>query len=167
MTLNEKSRAVLELPAILEMLAAEAVSEPAKDAARALKPSADRAEVLRRLGETTAAKEMMVVNGSPSFSGVRDVSGSLKRADAGGMLNTRELTDIAAVLRSARTASAYAAEDKRNNAEKSAISGLFSSLRANKYFEEKVTNSIIGDGELSDWDAVLLERYLAGWDVRF
>ncbi len=147
MTLYEKSQAILELPAVLEMLAAEAVSDGAKEMAVELRPVSDRAEVERRLRETTDAKEMMVLYSSPSFSGVKDIRDSLKRADAGGMLNTRELTDIAHVLREARSAIAYASGDERGNRS---IGYLFSSLHANKYLEEKITNSIIGDNELAD-----------------
>ena len=54
----EKSCITLELPAVLELLAAEASSESAKERCRALTPSDDRAEVLRRLSETSAAKQM-------------------------------------------------------------------------------------------------------------
>ena len=107
MDLLEKSRNTLELPAVLEMLAGEAVSEPAKAEALALVPSVHRAEVERLLAETSDAKDMMVYKGSPSLSGLRDVSGSLARADMGGVLNTRELLEIAGVLQSARAVRSY------------------------------------------------------------
>ena len=89
MDFYEKSLNTLELPAVLEMLAAEAVTEGGKEKCSALLPSADRFEVKRRLSDTSAAKNMMVVRGSPSLSGVRDVRASLNRADLGGALNTR------------------------------------------------------------------------------
>ncbi len=147
MTLYEKSRAILELPAVLEMLAAEAVSDGAKAAALALEPSGDRAEVEKRLLETTDARDMMTLYAAPSFDGVKDIRDSLKRADAGGMLNTRELTEIAQVLRCARSAISYASGDESGARS---IGYLFSALHANKYLEEKITNSIVGDGELAD-----------------
>ena len=95
MSFFEKSLTTLELPAVLTMLAAEAVGDTAKERALALTPSTDEAEVRHRIEETTAAKTMMVVRGSPSFYGVKDVRASLARADLGGALNTRELLDIA------------------------------------------------------------------------
>ena len=143
----EKSLTTLELPAVLEMLAAEASSAPAKEKCLALRPSSDAYEVKRRLGETSAAKDMMVVKGGPSFSGVKDVRSSLARADMGGMLNTRELLDIAGVLRAARTVRAYA--DGKETA-RTDIDFLFSSLQANKYLEEKITGSIVGEEEIAD-----------------
>jgi len=96
--LFEKSIRTLELPAVLEKLAAKAVSQAAKDRCLKLTPSTDVEEVLRLLDETDAAKERLGLHGSPSFSGVKDVSAALTRADHGGMLNTRELLDIAGEL---------------------------------------------------------------------
>ena len=80
----EKSLQTLELPAVLALLAAQAVSETARAQAMALRPSGDRAVVATRLGETSAAASMMVVKrGSPSFSGVKDVRAALQRAGHG------------------------------------------------------------------------------------
>jgi len=147
MSFFEKSLLTLELPAVLNMLASEAVSDPAKELALALRPSTEEAEVRRRLSETTAAKTMMVVRGSPSFSGVKDVRASLARADLGGALNTRELLDIARVLQCARLVRGYLADD---SVGKTPIDYLFSALHANRFLEEKITGSIVGEDEIAD-----------------
>ena len=147
MSFFEKSLFTLELPAVLGMLAAEAVSEPAREQALALRPSVEEAEVERRLAETTAAKTMMVVRGSPSFSGVKDVRASLARADLGGALNTRELLDVARVLQCARLVRGYLADD---SVGRTPIDYLFSALHANRFLEEKITGSIVGEDEIAD-----------------
>ncbi|MEI3062723.1 MAG: hypothetical protein V8S72_07140 [Oscillospiraceae bacterium] len=82
MSFYKKSLTTLELPAVLQMLSAEAVSDTAKELALELEPSDDVHEVRRRLEETTAAKTMMTVRGGPGFSGVKDVRASLARADS-------------------------------------------------------------------------------------
>ena len=143
----EKSLITLELPAVLELLSKEAGSQAAKDLCRELKPSAVAAEVKSRLRHTSAAKNMMVLRGSPSFSGVRDVRGSLARADLGGVLNTRELLDIAALLQCIRTVRAYGEGDESDRGE---LGYLFRSLSANKYLEEKITTAIVGEDEIAD-----------------
>ena len=147
MSFFEKSLVTLELPAVLEMLAAEAVGDTAKEQARELTPSTDGATVRHRQEETGAAKTMMVVRGSPGFSGVKDVRASLARADLGGALNTRELLDIARVLQCARLVRGYIAED---SVGKTPIDHLFYALHANKFLEEKITNSISGEDEIAD-----------------
>ncbi len=147
MSFFEKSLNTLELPAVLNMLSQQAVGEAAKERALELKPSSEIAEVRRRLEETSAAKTMMTVRGSPSFSGVKDVRASLARADLGGALNTRELLDIARVLQCARLVRGYIAED---SVGKTCIDSLFYALRANKFLEETITTSIVGEDEIAD-----------------
>ena len=147
MSFFEKSIRTLELPAVLEMLAQQAVGDTAKERARELRPSGESAEVRRRLAETTAAKTMMTVRGSPSFSGIKDVRPSLSRADLGGALNTRELLDIARVLQCARLVRGYVAED---SVGKTCIDHLFYGLHANKFLEEKISTSIAGEDEIAD-----------------
>ena len=145
--LFEKSMETLELPRVLSLLADQAVTEEGKERARRLRPETDPAEVALRLKETTAAVNKMVLRGSPSFSGVKPVAGSLQRADMGGSLNTRELLDIAGVLAAARSAKEYGESDGE---EKSPIDVLFHSLHPNRFLGDKITGSIVGDGELAD-----------------
>ena len=143
----EKSYLTLELPAVLEMLAAQAESELGKTAARQLQPSTNAEEVRRRLQETSDAARLMTLRGSPSFSGARDIRPALERARLGGALNTRELLNIAELARCARLCKAYIAEEKN---EKTSIDSLFHALRANKYLEERIFTAIPAEDEVAD-----------------
>ena len=143
----EKSYSILELPAILQMLAAQTESGMGREAALALQPSVNAEEVRRRLQETNDAARPMTLRGSPSFSGVRDIRPSLDRARLGGILNGRELLDIAGVARCARLCKAYIAEDKT---EKTSIDNLFHALRANKFLEERITTALPAEDEVAD-----------------
>ena len=100
--LFDKSMQTLELNRVLELLSACAVTEEGKERALSLRPMTDLDDVRQAQEETTAAVNMLLARGTPSFSGVHPVAASLQRADMGGSLNTRELLDIAAVLRAAR-----------------------------------------------------------------
>ena len=143
----EKSYSILELPAILQMLAAQAESGMGREAALALQPSVNAEEVRRRLQETNDAARLMTLRGSPSFSGVRDIRPALDRARLGGILNGRELLDIAGVARCARLCKAYIAEDKT---EKTSIDSLFHALRANKFLEERITTALPAEDKVAD-----------------
>jgi len=145
--LFEKSIHTLELPRVLERLADEAVTEEGKERCLALRPLTDVDDVKRAQAETSAAVAMTTLRGSPSFSGVKPVRASLQRADMGGALNTRELLDIAAVLRAARSAKEYG---EGGDSAKTCIDHLFRSLTANRFLEEKITGSIVGEGEIAD-----------------
>ena len=148
MTLFEKSLDILELPEILKMLAAEAVCLPAKDEALKLCPFTDAETVLLNLSETSSAKDMMVLRQCPPFSGVKDVRASIKRAHKGGMLNTRELLDVAGLLRASAASVAYRRNDKTT--ETTEIDYLFDSLSPNKQLENKISAAIISEEEISD-----------------
>ena len=143
----EKSFVTLELPAILQMLAAQAESGMGREAALALQPSVNAEEVCRRLQETNDAARLMTMRGSPSFSGIRDIRPALDRARLGGTLNGRELLDIAGVARCARLCKAYLAEDKT---EKTSIDSLFHALRANKFLEERIFTALPAEDEVAD-----------------
>ena len=145
--LFEKSIRTLELPAVLEMLSAKAVSEAARERCRRITPATEREDVLRLLDETDAAKERLGLYGSPSFTGVRDVSEPLARADRGGMLNTRELLHIAGLLTAARRVSEYDAERR---GEATAIDRFFSALHTNKYLEDRIHGAILDEETIAD-----------------
>ncbi|MCF2596166.1 endonuclease MutS2 [Pseudoflavonifractor phocaeensis] len=143
--LFEKSIQILELPRVLERLADCAVTDEGRERCLALRPMTDLDDVERAQKETSAAVKMLILRGTPGFSGIRPVAASLQRADMGGSLNTRELLDIAAVLRAARTAGEYGAGEEKN-----AISHLFRALTPNKFLEETITSSILGEDEIAD-----------------
>lgn len=144
--LYEKSLNKLELDAVLELLAGEAVSGAAKDACRAIKPESDIDEARRLLEQTTAACRLISMKGSPSLGGIRNVGESLERADRGGVLSPGELLKIADSLRIARAVKNYADTD----AVSSCLDYYFWELTANKYLEDKISNAIISEEEIAD-----------------
>lgn len=145
--LFEKSIQTLELPRVLELLATQAVTGEGKERCRALRPFIDPDDVQHRLAETSAALSMIVLKGGPALSGVKPVAAALQRAQMGGALNTRELLDVAALLRSARSAREYASGE--GNA-KTCIDHLFVSLTPNRFLEDRITGSILGEDEIAD-----------------
>ena len=143
--LFEKSIVTLELPKVLELLADEAVTEEGKERCLSLRPMTDPDDVRRALEETSAAVDMVSLRGAPYFGGVKPVASSLQRADMGGALNTRELLDIAAVLRCARSCIEYAA-----GGDKTPLTPLFTALTAIRPLEEKISGSILSEEEIAD-----------------
>ena len=145
--LFEKSIRTLELPTVLERLASKATSEAAKERCLHLWPATDADTVSHLLDETDAAKERLGLHGSPSFTGVKDVAPALTRADQGGVLNTRELLDVAGVLTAARRVSDY---DADRQGEATAIDRLFSALHVNRYLEDRIRSAILDEETIAD-----------------
>ncbi len=142
-----KSCTTLELGRVLNMLAEHAVSNRAKERALALKPETDCDLVRTAQQQTSDAKKLIGLRGAPPFAGIRDVSDSLRRADAGGSLNMRELLDVASLLRTARMVRGYLSQEREIS---TCLDGLFNSLSANKYLEDSITHAIISEEEIAD-----------------
>ena len=145
--LFDKSIRTLELPRVLELLSEPAVSAEARQRALRLRPETEVEEVLRLLDQTDAARNLIGLRGSPSFSGVKPVAEALDRADRGGALNTRELLTIADLLTAARRAKEYFNDEA---AEKTAIDHLFLSLHGNRFLEEKIKRAIPDEDTIAD-----------------
>ena len=137
----------LELPKILERLAGFTACPDAREAALALSPKNEYFEAQSLLDQTEAAHTLIAKFGAPSFGGLKNVQNSLHRAQAGGTLSMRELLDIAQVLRVIRGICTW--RDKSAGLE-TAIDDLFFSLSPNKYLEDRITNAILSDDEMSD-----------------
>ena len=145
--LFDKSIRTLELPAVLELLAAQAVSDEAKDRCRKLRPETDVEEVQLLQNQTEAARAMVGLQGSPNFAGLKSVAELLARADRAGVLGTRELLTLAGMLRCARRVREYFNDDAN---QKTAIDHLFLTIRGNKFLEEKIFSSILDEDEIAD-----------------
>ncbi|MBQ7777871.1 MAG: endonuclease MutS2 [Oscillibacter sp.] len=145
--LFDKSIRTLELPRVLQLLSEQAVSAEAKERALRVRPETETEEVLRLLDQTDAARQMIGLHGSPSFSGVKPVAEALGRADRGGSLNTRELLTIADLLTAARRAKEYFNTEAE---EKTAIDHLFLSLHGNRFLEEKIKRCIPDENTIAD-----------------
>lgn len=145
--LQQKSYHTLELPKVLELLAAQAVSPQAKERCLALEPEDTLFACQRLQQQTEDAVRLAGLFGSPSFSGVRDVNGALERAGVGGMLNMKELLEIAALLRCARQTKNYLEKDTQ---VETVLEDYFNRLSGNKYLEEKIEQCIVSEEEMSD-----------------
>ena len=137
----------LELDKILKMLSDTASSADAKEKALEIKPLTDYFEVLELLDKTEAAYIFIAKFGAPSFGGLQNVNNALSRAAAGGSLSAGELLKIAVTLKIIRGITVW--HEKCAGMETS-LDDLFNSLSPNKYLEERITNAILSETEISD-----------------
>ena len=144
--LGEKSLRTLEYFTVLDQLAAQTVSARGREMALALRPVTDREDAALYLRQTTDAKDMMVKNGSPTLGGIRDVTAALRRCEVGGVLNMRELLDVASLLQAARLMLAYFAEQE----EKTTLTPIYRRISGNRSLEEAITTAILSEEEMAD-----------------
>ena len=143
----DKNYRALELDKILEMVAKETTCEDGEALARSIKPAYTPGEVRRLLEETDAAFVLMAKFGAPSFTGMKNVTNALRRAQAGGGLGLRELLDIGGTLRAIRSLQQW---HSKNAGMHTVLSPRFGILAPNKRLEEKIFTCIQSEEEVAD-----------------
>ena len=147
MGFSEKTLITLEFDKIRELLADCAMTEGSVGMALCLTPSDDEVEILRRLNKTTDARRLTDVKGMPPFGTVKEVTGACDRADKGAVLSTRELLDVALLLRSARMLLDY---NRVNRTFQTSLDEIFERLLPNRSLEERITRSILAEDMIAD-----------------
>lgn len=109
--MNQKVLKTLEYTKIITQLESHAASPLGKALCRELSPSSDLEEIRTRQAQTTDAVNRVRLKGSVSFSGLREIGGSLKRLEIGSSLSIPELLSISSVLTVASRAKAYGRRD--------------------------------------------------------
>ena len=109
--MNQKALKTLEYTKIITQLESHAASPLGKSLCRELSPSSDLEEIRTRQAQTTDAVNRVRLKGSVSFSGLREIGGSLKRLEIGSSLSIPELLSISSVLTVASRAKAYGRSD--------------------------------------------------------
>jgi len=143
----KKAHKTLEFDKILELLSDCCPTEGSADEVMRLTPTDDPDRVVMLLNQTTDAKKMAGMKGTPSFGRVVDVNPQLDRAEKGAQLNMRELLDIAGVLRTARGLIDYINTDKNYQTVLDEIFGRLTSLRP---LEERIYRTIIAEDMIAD-----------------
>lgn len=99
---NPKHLATLELPKVLERLAAHCAFSVSAEMARALQPATTAAEAQRRLAEAAEAREALSKNDQLTIGGARDIRQAAGLAARGGVLEPQTLLEIRDTLNSGR-----------------------------------------------------------------
>ncbi len=145
--MNKKYENTLELNKVLLMLSDLCVCEDAKELAKSLTPSCDIADVRREILRTNDAFNLTVRFGTPSFTAVKNPVDRLKIAEAGGVLSTKELLNIEAILRQGKLLNQWA--NQFSNEENSITEQLFSIYQNNSLMRE-ISSAIVSEEEISD-----------------
>ncbi|MBR4858300.1 MAG: endonuclease MutS2 [Clostridia bacterium] len=143
----DKHSKSLEFDKVLERLADFTGCDDARYEATHLKPESNLELARALLNQTVDAHMLLARFGGPSFGGLKNVNNALSRANAGSVLNTRELLDIGGVLRVIRTLSQWRAS---NSGVQTVLDPLFNALVPNKFLESAIFNAIISEEEISD-----------------
>lgn len=143
----EKACKTLEFDKVLELLAEAAQTEGAKEKAYRVAPQTSLTRIRKLQGQTTDARKLLGIKGTPPFGGVTDISGVVDRAEKGAALSCAELLQVAKILNTARRLLDYINTDKRFD---TTLDEVFERLTANRFLEEKITKSILAEDLIAD-----------------
>lgn len=143
-----KAYKALEFDKILERLANYTESEDVKQRIRELEPAKNIDDAAGRQRETTEAVTTILKLGSPPVSlSVSSVTGAVKRAEMGGVLQALELMSVSRVLYVARRMKSYLEETAE---ECSILREIGDGIITAKALEDRINSCIVSETEIAD-----------------
>ena len=147
--MNEKALKTLEYYKIIDMLEAFATSSIGKNKCQQLRPLDNLTEIETMQQEPADALSRIYQKGSLSFSGVKDVRGSLKRLEVGSTLGIGELLAIRSLLENASRAKAYSRRETENEHTDS-LDNMFELIEPLSPLATEIGRCILSEDEISD-----------------
>ena len=150
--MNPKTYKTLEYTKIIERLTELASSPLGREMCEKLEPSIDINEIRHLQKQTSDALSRLWKKGAVSFSGTRDIRGSLKRLEIGSTLSAKEILDISSVLNVALRIKPLAKiTDKEDSEEyEDSLAEFFASIEPLSPVNNEVKRCIIAEDEIAD-----------------
>jgi len=147
--MNKKVLKTLEYNKIIDRLSDCACSELGKEKCRKLEPISDLNKIKKLQKETADALSLVWQKGSVSFSGLHDISASLKRLEIGSALGAGELLKISSLLKIALRIKAFARKED-SDGEPNSLDQLFDSIEPLSNLNSEITGCILSEDEIAD-----------------
>ncbi|MCD8330845.1 MAG: endonuclease MutS2 [Lachnospiraceae bacterium] len=146
--MNEKACHTLEFTKIKSRLEELAQTPGGKQLCRELTPMTGMAEIQNAQKETSDAEMRIIAKGGVSFSGVKDVRGSVMRLAVGSSLTISELLAVSSLLTVAARAKSYGRREDRE--EPDSLEGYFGAIEPLSPLNHEIKRCIISPEEISD-----------------
>ena len=147
--MNQKALKTLEYDKIIHRLTGHAASAGAKERCEKLQPSSSLWEIERAQTQTADALTRVYQKGSVSFGGIRDIRGSIKHLQIGGILGMGELRQIMSLLETADKVKQYGAHENVDEKTDS-LDESFDFLDPVPALAKEIRRCILADDEMAD-----------------
>ena len=147
--MNQKTLKTLEFDKIIHRLTEHAASVGAKKKCTELVPVTSLWEIERAQTQTADALRRIWQKGSISFGGIRDIRGSIKRLEIGGILGMGELHQIMSLLETAGQVQKYGAHE-RDDEKADSLDESFEFLDPVPSLCSEIRRCILADDEMAD-----------------
>lgn len=141
----------LEFNKVLDILNSYTHTYIGKELVKNLIPSTDIEIVKKLLSETTEATILTLRKGNAPIAQIENIYITRKKLEQNGILSTKELLDIAHILKISRELKEYFSSDLGKNCEDFPnIEIYFNQLYSNKSIEDKIFTSILDENTIDD-----------------
>lgn len=147
--MNDKVLKTLEYNKILEKLVEHASSDGGKLACQKLVPLTNIELIKTELTKTEDALTRIYKKGSVSFSGVYDITKSIKRLELGSILSMKELLVIARMLVAANRIKSFSRKDNEDDT-KDSLDEYFNKIEPLTPLANEINRCIISEDEMAD-----------------
>ncbi len=147
--MNQKTLKKLEFDKIIHILAGHCASAGAKELCEHLLPSDSLSEIRRNQTETADALQRVYRKGSLSFGGIRDIRGSVKRLEIGGVLGMGELLQVMSLLQTAGKVRQYGQRDPEEEGTDS-LDEFFELLEPIPSLANEIRRCILAEDAMAD-----------------
>ncbi|MWV44179.1 endonuclease MutS2 [Paenibacillus sp. HJL G12] len=166
--MDDKILHTLEYRKILNKCTSYAQTSMGKQVSENLKPDTDLESVKRRLQATDEAYTVDRLKGTPSFGGITDISGALKRAKIGGTLSPHELLAVSNTTYGSRRIKRFITQMNEDEPLK-LLSDISENISEQKTLEDAIKACISDEADVLDSASpglAQIRRELRGGEVR-
>ena len=148
--MNDKYLEKLEFNKIKEILKSFCTTYIGKNLSEDLLPFLDKKDIVKALKQTTESSILLYRKGNLPLYEIANIVPSLKKLEAASGLSTKELLELANILKISRELKEYFNNDAIDMSEFTNLQNLFTNLYTNSNIEKTIFTSIIDENTISD-----------------
>ena len=146
----QKNLETLEFNKIKEILQSFAKTYLGKSISLSLEPQTDRKDILKALKQTTEATILLYRKGNLPLDEIANITPHIKKLDASASLSSKELLDLAHILKISRNLKEYFSSEEIDMTEFVNLTNLFNNLYINIGIENTIFTSILDENTIAD-----------------
>jgi len=148
--MNIKTLEKLEFNKICNILENFAITYLGKDYIKNLKPLSSKNEIIKAQKQTTEASIILYRKGSIPISEIENITEHLKKLNSSLFLNTKQLLDLANILRTSNNLKDYFFSTEIDMSEFTNLNNLFNNLYVNPSIEKSIFSAILDENNIAD-----------------
>ena len=148
--MDDKYLEKLEFNKIKEILESFCTTYIGKNLSEDLLPFLDKKDIVKALKQTTESSILLYRKGNLPLYEIANIVPSLKKLEASSSLSTKELLELANILKISRELKEYFNDDAIDMSEFVNLQNLFTNLYTNSNIEKTIFTSIIDENTISD-----------------